>query len=160
MNVRLPDTERTRLPMQNQFTTPPQFGELRLPGRFWAKVRVLENGCWEWQATKSHGYGKFKWQGEMSKAHRVACTVLVGPIPRDLEPDHLCDNPSCVYPAHIQIVTHRINALRSNGLTAQLARRTHCKRGHHALSGENLYITPQGGRRCRQCQRDRQRVKP
>ncbi len=33
--------------------------------------------------------------------------------------------------------------------------RTHCKRGHEMVA-PNLYIRPDGGRRCRECQRIRQ----
>ena len=49
-------TPKGGLPMLNQC---PTFGDSRLPARFWDKVRVLDSGCWEWQAGKTEGYGRF-----------------------------------------------------------------------------------------------------
>ena len=84
--------------MLNQSTISPTFGDDRLPARFWAKVRVLENGCWECQGSKvPSGYGSFWWQGKQHRAHRLAYQVLVSLIPWWLEADHLCRNPSCVW---------------------------------------------------------------
>ena len=68
----------------------------RLPLRFWSKVRVLENGCWEWTAGCRGGYGNFR-VGSLKDhsrrsviAHRFAYMALIGPIPDGLEIDHLC----------------------------------------------------------------------
>jgi hypothetical protein len=44
----------------------------------------------------------------------------------------------------------RTNVLRGYGATAKHARQTHCLNGH-PLSGENLYLEPNGGRKCRIC---------
>ena len=35
--------------MQPDSTTPPLFGDPRLPARFWEKVEVQPNGCWLWR---------------------------------------------------------------------------------------------------------------
>ena len=127
--------------------------------RFWEKVRkprryVAE--CWEWLAYKHHiGHGTF-WDGAKKVyAHRFAYEMLVGPIPTHLEIDHLCRNPGCVNPRHMEAVTHKTNVLRGNSLNAQNARRTECQRGH-PFDEENTYFV-QGGRRCRACVNDRQR---
>lgn len=43
--------------------------------RFREKYIILENGCWEWQASKSKdGYGYFRMGDKMEKAHRVWMT--------------------------------------------------------------------------------------
>lgn len=126
--------------------------------RFWTKVdRRGEGECWEWLAGKRKGYGRFtpRYQHPVP-AHRFAYELLVGPIPAGLVADHTCRNKACVNPEHIDIVTNRENVLRGEGVTAQLARQTHCKRGHE-LSGDNLIIQTNGARQCRECRRMRRR---
>ncbi|MCZ6447620.1 MAG: HNH endonuclease signature motif containing protein [Alphaproteobacteria bacterium] len=88
-------------------------------------------------------------------AHRFSYETLVGPIPEGLILDHLCRVRSCCNPSHSEAVTHRVNILRGDGITAINARKLFCKRGH-PLFGENL--RPQNpetryGRICRACHR-------
>jgi hypothetical protein len=127
--------------------------------RFFQKVTVAPSGCWEWQAHRTgEGYGQFDWEGISTRfAHRIAYTVLVGPIPYGLTLDHLCENPPCVNPQHLKPCTIGENVLRSAvSPTAVNARRTYCKRGH-PLSGDNLYVRPKnrwlpnGARACKTC---------
>ncbi|HAM40031.1 MAG TPA: hypothetical protein DCP69_01495 [Candidatus Omnitrophica bacterium] len=140
------------------------FGDPRLPARFWAKVRVLENGCWEWTATRRTGYGRFKVGSRRDRtarflqAHRFAYETLVGPIPEGLESDHLCRNRPCIFPAHIEPVTPRENVLRGDGPSARAARQTHCLRGH-PLNEINTCRLPSGKRECRPCRRLRQNAR-
>lgn len=105
---------------------PPVAPELR----FWKFVE-RGNDCWLWTGTKCpRGYGSF-WHGKgRIKAHRWSYEFHVGPIPQGLQLDHLCRNPSCVRPDHLEPVTARENTLRSSGITASFARATHCVRGH------------------------------
>lgn len=125
--------------------------------RFWSKVRLAESGCWEWKAsTNDLGYGKV-WTGQgLTGAHVAAYQMVLGEIPDGLELDHLCRNPSCVYPYHLEPVTHRENVRR--GWRA----RTHCRNGEHPRTPDNILIEKQGGARadkasCRECVRNRQR---
>ena len=83
--------------------------------RFWEKVdRGHPLDCWEWQAyIHPLGYGRFnKAKGVYDWAHRVAYELLRGPIPPDLECDHLCEDKACVNPWHIELVTHQENTAR------------------------------------------------
>lgn len=41
---------------------------------------------------------------------------------------------------------------------ARMLARTHCPRGHE-YSGENLYVTPQGHRHCKECRRQNARYR-
>ena len=128
--------------------------------RFMAKVR-LNDECWEWVGCKDpSGYGRFD-LGSEQYAHRAAHVLFIGPIPDGLVIDHYrhpsgCIGPSCVAPHHIRAVTQRENILRSSGMSAKAAAAAECPSGH-PYAGANLYIDPKGNRRCRICNRERQR---
>ncbi len=125
--------------------------------RFWEKVaKVGADECWLWTGSRSAlGYGNFFWEGRKDHAHRYAYAAFVGPIPEGYQLDHLCRNPPCVNPAHLEPVTHRENVLRGVSPTAVNAAKTHCVHGHQ-LSGDNLVIY--GTRRkCRTCSSDQGR---
>lgn len=115
--------------------------------RRWARVVVLESGCWEWTGSRSaHGYG-FVSGGY---AHRWTYEAVNGPVPAGLELDHLCRFPSCVNPDHLEPVTHAENLRRSPLSFANvLGSRTHCKRGHEFNEANTLRVPL--GRRCRRC---------
>ena len=123
--------------------------------RFWSKVVKTET-CWIWKASLSvGGYGKFALPSrKLIPAHRYAYETLVGPIPVGLQLDHLCRNRACVNPSHLESVTARTNLLRGESLSAQNARKTHCRNGH-PLIGDNLvpYSLSRGQRRCLTCER-------
>lgn len=120
-----------------------------LEDRFWPKVDA-SGDCWLWTASRfPDGYGSFSVNGRARGAHRVAYELLVGPIPSGLTLDHLCRNPSCVNPTHLEPVTDRENVRRGHGPTAVNARKTHCIHGH-LLDEQNTYIYP-AGRCCRRC---------
>jgi len=91
--------------------------------RFWAKVdkdgpvpaHAPELGnCWEWTAgAMRRGYGRFALTSRaMVCAHRYSYEREVGPIPVGLELDHLCCNPPCVRPSHLEPVTQAVNRQR------------------------------------------------
>lgn len=114
--------------------------------------------CWIWRGAKSSkGYAYFRDDsGKKVSVHRFAYKRLVGPIPIGLVIDHLCKNPGCCNPAHLEAVTNRENVMR--GSIGQIQKTvTHCKRGHE-YSPENVWIEPNGGRRCKACARERGRV--
>lgn len=124
-----------------------------LEQRLWSKVDASGrvDSCWAW--TGGHGqdgYSRVTVKGRVALAHRLIYELLVGPIPTDHELDHLCRNPGCVNPAHLEIVTHRENCLRGESFSAKNAVKTHCPKGH-AYDVFNTYLTPAGGRQCRVC---------
>jgi hypothetical protein len=111
---------------------------------FWARVSKPdgEEGCWEWTGARAKtGYGVLN----PHFAHRYSYTLHAGPIPERLVIDHLCRNPPCVNPAHLEAVTNRENVRRGLAFSPSGL----CKNGH-PLDG-----TQQTGRYCKTCSTDR-----
>lgn len=120
--------------------------------RFWAKVdKEGHAGCWIWTGARLSGYGMFWEDGRTRRAHRFAYELLVGGIPEGLVLDHLCRNPECVNPGHLEPVTQRENTMRGEGFAPVNAAKTHCKHGH-SLTEDNVYRRRDGRRMCRPCQ--------
>lgn len=119
-------------------------------------ARILDNvvagpnNCLIWTKAKSHGYGTISVDGKTELAHRVAYTVLVGPIPEGLHLDHVyergCRFKSCVNPAHLEPVTPGENSRRHTELT------TECPKGH-PYDDENTQWN-NGKRTCKRCERE------
>lgn len=110
--------------------------------------------CIQWTGRRTHdGYAIREVGGRKDRRtiylHRLAYEQAHGPIPDGYQIDHLCGNPGCLNPEHLEAVTPQENNRRSNSLSARRSRQTSCYRGH-TLTGPNLYVW--GGRRyCRAC---------
>ena len=126
---------------------------LPLYALFMRRVDKQENGCWYWTGTKDRlGYGRVHDARDHCQrlAHRIGYELFKGPIPEGLMLDHLCRNPSCVNPDHLEAVDAFTNQARGETLTARNLAKTHCPHGH-PYSGENLMIKKDGTRACRTC---------
>lgn len=113
-----------------------KWGSLDLPEpptveeRFWAKVdkngpaaprswdgTPLPGRCWLWTGAGSEcgsTHGKMVLpNGRRTGAHRFSYESLVGSIPDGLTIDHLCREPRCVNPDHLEPVTQAENNRRA-----------------------------------------------
>ena len=93
------------------------------------------------------GYGR--WGSKF--AHRLSYEIFKGQIPAGFHVDHLCFNPTCVRPEHLQAVEPTVNNRRN---LKALARE--CSKGH-AYTPENTGRQTGGRRFCRICDRAAQR---
>lgn len=119
---------------------PKRYKKRPVEGRVMEKIAIIPfHSCWEWIGAKNdQGYGQFHKDGKTTYAHRWMYERDVGAIPDGLELDHLCKNPGCVRPSHLQPVTHQENVLRGKSLAAKCAKQCNCKNGHE-LTEENIY---------------------
>lgn len=126
--------------------------------RFWRYVNKTPT-CWLWTGATISGYGKWnRPNGVQGRAHRLTYEWLVGQIPAGLQLDHLCKTPACVNPTHLEPVTGTENKRRSDSLATLNAAKTHCKRGH-PFDEANTWMSHDGARHCRTCNRDRARAR-
>lgn len=88
-----------------------------LPEQIRSKIAVQPDGCWLWTASKTTGYGRIRIDYVEYKAHRVVYHLLRdSSVPmrsgRSEHMDHLCREPSCVNPEHLEPGTCRTNVSR------------------------------------------------
>jgi hypothetical protein len=116
---------------------------------FWRYVQKTSD-CWLWVGARTKGRSAYYGTYNSQRAHRLVYEATIGPIPRGLVLDHLCRNPLCVRPDHLEPVTNKENILRGVSFSAKNAQKTHCPEGHE-YSAWNTYTRPSGHRVCMQC---------
>lgn len=92
---------------------PPRRG-LSIEERYWSYV-VKGPECWQWTASKIHGYGRLSHERGTLYAHRISYEIAYGPIPDGLEIDHKCHNRECSNPEHLRAVTEKQNQENRRG---------------------------------------------
>lgn len=128
--------------------------------RFHDKYAIdASTGCWIWTAWRNNqGYGTIGISPALSGgpkqvyAHRLSYEMHKGPIPPGLVIDHICNNPACVNPEHLQAITQKANIDRSSHPSVQRRLAGRCIRGHDMTDPTNVYMRPDNGRKaCKAC---------
>jgi hypothetical protein len=138
--------------------------------RLWARIDTTAgpDACWPRSGGHSKGYSRLHWKGRTRQAHCVVWELERGPIPDGYEVDHLCHNRdltctdedtcphrACCNPAHLEAVPPAVNKRRAPRQEL-LRRATHCVNGHPWTLASTVY-NGKGERRCRECDRERDR---
>lgn len=119
--------------------------------RFQSRFVETPSGCWQWSGTADRkGYGKIRVGERGWLAHRWAYVTLRHPVPDHLTLDHLCRNPGCVNPWHLEAVASGTNTMRGETVAARNAAKERCPRGHEYT---RLIECGRSRRRCMTCQR-------
>ena len=115
---------------------------------------VVVESCWEWMGAASGlGHGRINRGGKSVAPYRMMYELKVGPIPDGLVIDHLCRNPRCLNPDHMEPVTSGENVLRGVGPSAMAARQERCCRGHEYTPENVVWLYDGRARGCRECRR-------
>lgn len=176
------DEAERRFPSRPTFPVVFRVGQRTFPisnadwDRFLSKVVVSDEGIWTWAAhLGTEGYGSFHVGGKhgpMTQAHRLAYTVLVGPIPAGMDLDHVrhneayklglcaggegCQHRREVDPDYLVPRRREENWLLGAASSSGPLLTNRCKWGH-PLVGENVRIEVRKGgtevRVCRACKR-------
>jgi hypothetical protein len=98
--------------------------------------------------------------------HRWTYTQYIGEIPEGMQIDHMCHTQDatclggndckhrrCCNPDHLEPVTASENTMRQRHYERS---KTHCPK-NHPYEGENLIVSKDGKRKCRECDRERKR---
>ena len=114
------------------------------------------SGCFLWIGNvDSRGYGRINIRSRYVGAHRLAWSVVNGPIPPGMQIRHSCDNPPCVNPAHLLLGTNHDNVLdMARRGRHHCQKKTHCPAGH-PYDETNTYTARSGSRMCKACGRAR-----
>jgi len=73
-----------------------------------------DHECWVWLgAVDRDGYGRIHGYGRTRQLARLMYEALIGPVPADIQCDHLCSHSTCWNPAHIELVPADVNQARA-----------------------------------------------
>ena len=136
----------------------PRWDGLSVAQRLTAGLIRMPSGCLEWTGnTDRDGYGVISVKDKSTRAHRLAWELANGPIPAGLCVLHHCDNPPCCdvekclfLGTNAENVADRHSKGRGSRHNSST---THCPQ-NHIYDETNTYITPNGCRNCRVCNRD------
>lgn len=115
--------------------------------RLFQKVEKTHS-CWLWTGyITPRGYGQISLNGRKVYVHRLSYELYRGRVPDGMVLDHLCRNPGCVNPLHLEIVMSGTNIQRGCSGWANPPKAA-CPQGH-PHDDVNSY----GVRICRTCTR-------
>lgn len=140
----------------DEHQSPRQGSRQRRESHWLTAIMVTGGGCWQWTGARHElGYGRVRISGKVVPSHRHIYTLIRGPIPEGMQLDHLCRNPPCCNPWHLEPVAPEENVHRGAMAIGfgHPANRMWCKRGHE-FTEQNTYLNPKNGAKsCKICRK-------
>lgn len=142
-------TQRSKSKGKVTYQADPPYLETTLEDQLYNCIRRIDpiTGCWEGShrisaaCGASVGYSTVKHQGKNCYAHKLMWELHNGPVKKGFELDHLCRNPCCCNPAHLEPVTHKENIMRApKSPSAINHNKEKCKNGH-PFNDENTVVS-------------------
>lgn len=120
-----------------------EFGDPRLPERFWKKVEPNDTGCWIWKGAikeqkGGRRYGTYTHDSRQRQVPMVIASVFIQPgyDTKEFRAENTCENKYiCAHPEHITLIS-----------------RHDCKRGHKN--------PPRANGSCKICKAEDERARP
>jgi len=100
------------------------------------------DACWPWTGCLNQdGYGETWFNGRQIGAHRWSYEQECGPVPEGLHLSHLCRNPTCVNPKHLEPLSPRESVRRGKStiLTIEQVREIKAA-GVNRVRGDGLMV--------------------
>jgi hypothetical protein len=105
-----------------------------------SKIKIVNSGCWEWQACTVKGYGNIRRHGRAWAAHRLSYFLFNPNAPLGALTDvsiyicHHCDNRKCINPDHLFLGDLHIN------IADMVNKKRHNHGSHHSQAKFNSTI--------------------
>lgn len=94
------------------------------------RCTVTDDGCWLWPgAHNGQGYGEIRVGYRKHYTHRLVYEAHRGAIPDGMVLDHLCRQPRCANPDHLEAVSQAENVRRGTAGWNMRVKET-CPQGH------------------------------
>ena len=111
--------------------------------------------CWLYTGYVEEGYGRANFRGRSVRVHRISAHFHLGYdlTEKVLQVNHKCKNKHCWNPEHLYVGTQLENIHETRH-----GHKTECIRGHK-FDEENTGIELNGEKYCKECRRERARLK-
>lgn len=119
------------------------------------KFSCYTGDCIVWVGNlTTKNYPRITINGKSMFVHRINYKLHYGHLDNTLQLDHLCRNPCCINPGHLEPVTQSINMKRAYKASPRPKPFT-CRKGHKYTEVTTLWHN--GARECKICINERQR---
>jgi len=102
--------------------------------------------CWVWtgRVDRKTGYGWTRRTGVDAQAHRVLYQEKHGPLPpgHAIELHHLCENPTCCNPDHLEPLTLSAHRFRHSKMTPEKAELIRASSETHMALARKFGVSP------------------